>query len=77
MDNKIRNALTILTFGGGPRICIGKRLALLEMKTVLARILHKYTFEKCEKTENPLALKTGGTITPKNGVYVKLVTRNL
>ncbi|XP_015378895.1 PREDICTED: probable cytochrome P450 6a14 [Diuraphis noxia] len=45
-----------LPFGDGPRICIGKRFAEMEMKLALVEILSKFEVEPCEKTEIPIAL---------------------
>ncbi|XP_022162554.1 probable cytochrome P450 6a14 [Myzus persicae] len=67
---KRRNG-TYLPFGDGPRLCIGKRLAELEMKLVLSKILLKYEVFPCEKTEIPLNIRGPGSIvSPKNGIWL-------
>ena len=45
---------TYLPFGSGPRNCIGMRFALIEAKLALARIVSKFKFNPCPKTEIPI-----------------------
>lgn len=40
-----------MPFGFGPRICIGKRLAITEMKIALAKLLREFILVKCDKTK--------------------------
>lgn len=40
-----RQAFSLVTFGGGPRICIGMAFAQLEMKIVAAHLLRRYSWE--------------------------------
>ncbi|XP_025406226.1 probable cytochrome P450 6a13 [Sipha flava] len=62
---------TYLPFGDGPRLCLGKRLAELEMKLVLSIILQKFEVMPCEKTEIPLQVKAmAGLFSPKNGLWL-------
>ena len=64
-------------FGVGPRVCPGKRFGFLEIKLVLANILHKYKLVGGPQTEIgsiELDFKLI-TLSPKNGVYVKLEDR--
>ncbi|XP_033209032.1 probable cytochrome P450 6a14 [Belonocnema kinseyi] len=46
-----RHAFTYLPFGEGPRICIGKRFGLLQVKFALIKILSHYRVSVCDKTE--------------------------
>ncbi|KAG1714438.1 Cytochrome P450 3A1 [Nymphon striatum] len=48
-----------LPFSHGPRNCIAKRFAEIEMKLCLARILKKCSFGKCPQTDVPLKFKPG------------------
>ncbi|XP_069671899.1 probable cytochrome P450 6a14 isoform X2 [Periplaneta americana] len=49
-----RHHYSYLPFGEGPRICMGMRFALLQIKVGLISILSKYQFSVCEKTAIPL-----------------------
>lgn len=45
------NPLSFLAFGYGPRICIGMRLALVEMKIALVHVLRRVKFERMPNTK--------------------------
>ncbi|RDD39444.1 Cytochrome P450 3A13, partial [Trichoplax sp. H2] len=65
-----------LPFGGGPRNCVGMRLALLEAKLALVKIIQNFELKTVAETEIPLKLRSGTTLSPLNGVYVGLTRRN-
>lgn len=64
---------SFLSFGNGPRFCIGTRLALLEIKLVFFTILSKYTIEVCEKT--PREVNFSQSMAYKEDVFVELKPR--
>ncbi|KAF2680332.1 cytochrome P450 [Lentithecium fluviatile CBS 122367] len=55
-------------FSSGPRVCIGKGLAMLEFKAILVEIVRKYEFEAVEKL---LVLENYLTLRPRGGLRVK------
>lgn len=44
LENQKRPVTSYLPFGGGPRTCIGKKLALLELKYMLAMLYKNFVF---------------------------------
>ncbi|GBM66667.1 Cytochrome P450 3A12 [Araneus ventricosus] len=77
LDNKATlNSTAYMPFGIGRRNCIGARFAQLEAKLAIFRLLKKFRFEACEKTDDPLPLICPTVIiNPANGVYLRAVPR--
>ncbi|XP_063220928.1 cytochrome P450 6k1-like [Bacillus rossius redtenbacheri] len=76
-ENKRRRPqCTYLPFGEGPRMCIGMRFGLLQVKIGLATLLSKYQFEPCSKTRIPLVLDEKAIFTSaKGGIWLKISER--
>ncbi|XP_027247311.1 thromboxane-A synthase isoform X4 [Cricetulus griseus] len=70
-----RGPFTYLPFGAGPRSCLGVRLGLMVVKLTLLQVLHKFRFEASSETQVPLQLESKSALSPKNGVYIKIVSR--
>ncbi|XP_056016243.1 cytochrome P450 3A12-like isoform X2 [Ostrea edulis] len=66
---------TFLPFGLGPRSCVAMRLAYMEAKCAMIRVLQKYKFIPCEQTEIPVELDCRFFLKPKNGIVLKLEKR--
>ncbi|KAJ0245337.1 Cytochrome P450 86A2 [Hirschfeldia incana] len=64
-----------VAFNAGPRICLGKDLAYLQMKTIAAAVLlrHRITVVPGHKVEQKMSL----TLFMKNGLLVNLHKRDL
>jgi cytochrome P450 len=62
-------------FGGGPRVCIGNRFAMMEAKLVLAGAIQRFCFEPTPETS--LALFPSVTLRPRHGVRLRLSARDL
>ncbi|XP_029178684.1 cytochrome P450 9e2-like [Nylanderia fulva] len=60
-----------LPFGEGPRICVGMRMAQLQMKACLATFLRKYSLELSPKTRTPLKMDASYFLSaPEGGFWV-------
>ena len=65
-----------MPFGLGPKQCIGIRMALLELKIGLVKILQRFKFERGVGTTEKLELQSGIILTFLKPVFVKLVKRS-
>lgn len=55
-NKRSRHRFTYLTFGEGPRVCVGMRIAMLQMKAGLATVIKKYSLELSPRTQIPIKL---------------------
>lgn len=65
--------MTFLPFGEGPRICVGMRVAMLQMKACLASLLRNYKLELSPRTQVPLKILPNHFLAEVNGgiwVYI-------
>ncbi|GBF94151.1 cytochrome P450 [Raphidocelis subcapitata] len=70
------NPHAYLPFGSGARMCIGYRFALQEARLTLAQLYRRFTFG-LEPGQVPLKVKTGITMSPESGVFVRVAERPL
>ncbi|XP_061177067.1 cytochrome P450 3A24-like [Saccostrea echinata] len=74
-ENKAKmNPYQFMPFGYGPRICIGKRLALTEIKVAMTKVLREFELTTCTRTNIPPKLTDTGLIKPEN-MWLKVVVR--
>jgi cytochrome P450 len=71
----------LMTFIDGPKTCLGKSFAVLEMKAVLAVLFRKYAFELLQGPETPIGKSVSIVLRPKvegeKGARVPLRVRRL
>lgn len=75
-ENKDKiNQYAYMPFGQGPRNCIGKRLALLEVKATIVTLLKRYRIHKTDQLEVPMPTSPLGLGKPAKPVVVRLEKR--
>jgi cytochrome P450 len=74
---KTRSPYAFMSFGQGPRNCVGMRFAYLQMKLALVHIINNYQVLPCDKTPKELvADPTNSSGLAKGGMWVKLQPRD-
>ncbi|KAH7110702.1 cytochrome P450 3A5 [Dactylonectria macrodidyma] len=58
-----------LAFSNGPRVCIGKHIALLEMKVIMAELISNFEFENTGPVKPQ---KSGPSLRPLNGMRLRV-----
>uniref|UniRef100_UPI0035A9222D cytochrome P450 n=1 Tax=Mesorhizobium sp. LHD-90 TaxID=3071414 RepID=UPI0035A9222D len=62
-----------MPFGGGPRICIGQRFAMIEAVLILATVSQRFGVEW--QRDRPVTLFPSITLRPREGVWVRLLAK--
>jgi cytochrome P450 len=69
-----RPRFAYLPFGGGPRICIGAQLALIEVSLLVATIAQRYRLKLVPRQDIVLLHRV--TLRPRGGIRMQLERRN-
>ncbi|OXA60129.1 Cytochrome P450 9e2 [Folsomia candida] len=63
---------TFMPFGGGPRDCIGRRFAVIEVKVALCHLVKNFELVPSKRTLIPLQFSDGLQRKPKGGMFLAL-----
>ncbi|XP_046379692.2 cytochrome P450 3A8-like [Haliotis rufescens] len=75
-ENKCRlGQCDFMPFGMGPRSCIGMRMAMVEAKMGLARMLQHFKFVRSARTQVPLTFRKSPLLQPEKGIWLQLEAR--
>uniref|UniRef100_A0A2M4DPC7 Putative cytochrome n=1 Tax=Anopheles darlingi TaxID=43151 RepID=A0A2M4DPC7_ANODA len=69
---RARIPFTYMPFGEGPKMCIAYRLAKLQMRIVLAKLLCSYRFHTCDKAAESRQSATYTVLKSNKGLYLKM-----
>ncbi|XP_033230201.1 probable cytochrome P450 6d4 isoform X2 [Belonocnema kinseyi] len=65
-----RSKFVFLPFGEGPRMCVGRRMAMIEMKVAMVQLLKDYYLELSPKTRIPVERDSNFSTMPECGLWV-------
>ena len=68
-DERLRLRFHYLPFGGGPRVCIGRYYAMLQMLMILNALLRRYDFKLT--TDEAIELHPMFILRPRNGISMR------
>lgn len=73
--NPTHHNYAFLPFGQGPRNCVAKSLALMEVKLAVLHLVYRYKFSRCSSTKDPLEFFFQNLIMTPKAVPLKVEKR--
>ncbi|XP_070178605.1 cytochrome P450 3A6-like [Littorina saxatilis] len=70
-----RHPYSFIPFGNGPRMCVAKRLGLLQIKLAVVKLVQHFRVCKSSLTQTPLPVALRPFLCPKDGVFIRLEPR--
>lgn len=75
LQGEAANAYAFETFHNGPRYCIGRQLSLLEMKTILMRLVVEFQVDPIQGGGDVELASPSFTLRPKDKLRVRMTKR--
>ncbi len=73
LEGQAADAQAFAAFLHGPRMCIGRVMALMEFKTILVELLGRYEFQPAEGYSTVELVNPSPTLRPKRGLKVRVM----
>ena len=76
-EQKKRHPYAFIPFGIAPRVCIGEKFAIQEIKLAIIHLYQHYVFRHSPSMESPLEFQFGIVVNFKHGVKLHVIKRHV
>ncbi|XP_046575570.1 cytochrome P450 3A17-like [Haliotis rubra] len=74
-ENTVRHPMAYIPFGAGPRVCVGMRLAVFELKVAIIKVLRAVKFSTTKKTQEKIVFADSSFLMPKTPIVLHVERR--